>query len=362
MRFSARIATVVFAACALSGIACGCGRAFDSSPDILPHLISAGEAESSPVRFIDGLDAVELTSTDFRERVDELYSVVVYDGKRPLFSDDDPVKVVYDNAVAVLDRYILNSWQGSAEGEYNTVHAIHDWLACNITYDFELYSSFQAGNTDLGNNAAFFIDGVFLNGVAVCDGLARAFDFLCAIEGIQSVRVTGSFSSAPHAWNKVKVGGEWYNVDVTSDSSYYTVGGEFKKQLSHGYFLLSDRTISEFAPNGHVFTDPPQPAQFDYDYFSHAVVTVGQTYSAVVKSQAELERIFSEVNDADGAVGKLELKLDFDGKIMVNYADMYESEIARAYSLVDDPDFSFGSGAKPYFRYPNGVYLFLIYK
>lgn len=362
MRFSGRAVVILFAACCLACALCGCGRSVYGSPDIAPHLISAEEAEGSPVRVIDGWEGAELTATDYRARVDELYSVVVYDRKRPVFAQDDPVKGVYDSAVSVLDRYILNSWHGNADGEYNTVHAIHDWLACSITYDFALYASFQAGNIDLGNNPAFFIDGVFLNGVAVCDGLARAFDFLCAIEGIESVRVTGSFSASLHAWNKVKVGGQWYNVDVTSDSAYYNVDGKYQKQLSHGYFMLSDKTISEFAPNGHVFSDPPFVAYNDFDYYSDMTVTIGKEFSVVVKSEDELYDIFTAVNDSDGAVGKIELKLDFGGKIMVNHADMYEREIRRAYSLVDNPDFAFGSGVKPYFRYPNGVYLFLIYR
>ncbi|MDE6401367.1 MAG: hypothetical protein K2L54_02010, partial [Clostridiales bacterium] len=266
-------------------------------------------------------------------------------------------------ARAVLDRYILNAWHTDGDGQFQIVHAVHDALIYHIDYDFDLYDRFMSGDTDLSDDPAFHIDGVFLNGRAVCDGLSRAFNFLCAIENIESVRVTGSYSSAPHAWNKVKLGDMWYNVDVTSDAAYYTVGdGQFKKQLAHGYFLLSDDTLAEF-DNGHVFTEPVYRAEVDHDYYSAQELTIGGVkFSAVIKSQAELNRLFDAVADSDGAVGKVEVKLDFPNKTQVNYADLYASEIAAAYGRADDADFVFSDAKKPYFRYPNGVYVFLIYK
>ena len=344
----------------------GCSIFRSPSPDITPHLISI--PDDSPYRPIDGREGKPLSELNGdksnRERIDELYAVVVYDGKKPVFQENDPLQKVYDRARAVLDRYVLNAWHDSAEGAYNTVHAIHDFLVCNVKYDFSLYEEFNKGNADAASDPAFHIDGVFLNGLAVCDGLSRAFDFLCAIEGIESVRVTGSLASTPHAWNKVKLFDKWYNLDVTSDAAYYTVGGSGnKKQLSHGYFLLSDDTISSFRPNGHAFADSPCVAEEDFDYYAEQSVSVGRkSFAAVVKSQSELNRLFSAINAADGKVGKIEVKLDFVGKTQVNEADMYAFEIAAAYRKIDDSDFVFASGSKPYFRYPNGVYMFLIYK
>ena len=41
---------------------------------------------------------------------------------------------------------------------------------------------------------------------------------------------------------------------------------------------------------------------------------------------------------------------------------MYATEIAEAYRKVKKADFSFTATSKPYFQYPNGVYLFMIYR
>lgn len=350
-----------------AAITCGCSSRA-ATPDIAPHLAESGE--TAPVRAIDSRESAVLSAIDgeldpaeYRERVNELYSIVVYDKKKPIFAPDDPVEPIYTAARSVLDKYVLNSWHDDADGEYNIVHTVHDYLVCNVSYDFALFDSYNSGNTDLENDPAFFIDGVFLNGRAVCDGISRAFDFLCAIDGVDSFRVTGSFAASPHAWNKVKIDGEWYNVDATADAAYYVgADGKYRKQLSHGFFLMSDKTLAEFE-NGHTFERQPFIAAIDRGYYDKGdkTIAIGDAeYSAIVGSQAELNALFSAVENSNGGVGKIEVKLDFPNKTQINNIDMYASEIKAAYASIES-DFDI-SASSPYFRYPNGVYLFLIYK
>lgn len=365
MQFSRKLILIVVAAVAAAFSLCGCGGDI-TSPDIKPHLVAASSAQTVAIdgfeEFVMPAVGGEISPLQYRERVQLLYDTVVYDGKKPVFADNDPVQPIYDVAHKFLATYIHNDWMG-VEREVNVVHAVHDWLISTTDYDFDLYASYQAGNTDYADDPAFFIDGVLLNGKAVCDGLARTFNFLCAMEGLQSMRVTGSFSSALHAWNKVKVGGQWYNVDVTADAVHYDVSGKKYKQIAHGFMLVCDQTLNAFAPNGHDFVQTQFTADTDYDYFSGNTVKIGgKSYSRVVKSQAALNAIFSAVSAQKGSIGKIELKLDFDGKAQVNSADMYRDEIRKAYKKVDNVGFDISSGVIPYFRFPNGVYLFLIYK
>ena len=359
--FSRKLILILAAVFAAALTLCGCGGGV-TSPDIKPHLVAAKTEQSVPIdgfkQFLMPAVSGELNVAQYRERVKLLYDTVVYDGKKPVVVAGDPVQPLYAAAQRVVSTYIHDDWQGT-EREVNTVHAVHDWLISSTDYDFDLYQSYLGGNTDYADNPAFYIDGVLLNGKAVCDGLARAFNFLCAMEGIQSMRVTGSFSSAPHAWNKVKVGGQWYSVDVTSDAVHYTVGGKTYKQIAHGFMLVCDDTLSGFKPNGHDFMQTQFTADADYDYFSGTTTKIGgKSYSRVVKSQAEL----TAISDNKGSVGKIELKLDFAGKAQVNSADMYVTEISKAYKNVDNAGFNVSGGEMPYFRFPNGVYLFLIYK
>ncbi len=356
-------------------VGCG-GKQGGSTSDIAPHLIST--PEENPERPIDSRETEELpriladfSDSDYRERVELLYSVVVDGRKKPVFVYNDPVKPVYDAAIAILDRYILNSWHdGSEQGQFNIVHTIHDYLVLNSEYDYSLYERYLGG-ADVAGDPAFHIDGALVNKLTVCDGYSRAFEFLCAIEGIESYRVTGTFAGVAHAWNKVKVGDNLYNLDITADCANYSVNdGNIEKQLSHGYFMLSDATYREFsakpfnsgaAPNRHVFDANGNNALSDYDYYDGKVILIGEkAFPCVIKSAEMLNNLFSAIGDGK-SVGKIEVKLDFPGKSNVNDANMYADEIEEAYKLLKSPDFSITPTQRPYFQYPNGVYLFLMY-
>lgn len=345
----------------------GCSRR-GNSPDITPHLITVPDA--SPERPVDSYEPVAMSAVvgalseeDYRDRVEELYSIVVYDRKKPVFAPDDPVEPIYNAAVGVLDTYVLNDWHKGTE-QIRIIHTVHDWLAYTIKYDMELYREFQSGNAVIESNPAFDIDGVFLNGLAVCDGLSRAFNFLCAIENIESLRVTGSYASVPHAWNKVKLDGKWYNVDVTADATEIFVGAESSKQLSHGFFMLSDETMRSFVPRLHNYEVQSWSALEDYDYYSGKMTAVGDVkFPSVITDQSVLNDLFEKISKQKGAIGKIEIKLDFSGKTDVNKGDMYAKEIAEAYSKLKNPDFVFDIDRnRPYIQYPNGVYTILMYR
>ncbi|MCM1367647.1 MAG: hypothetical protein NC184_02400 [Roseburia sp.] len=346
---------------------CGCSSS-SRSPDLPPHLISTPDAD--PERPIDGFESAalspidgELSDEQYRKRINELYTLVVDDRKKPLFAENDPVLPVYEAAIEILDRYILNKWHTDEGGAYNTVHALHDYLVGYIDYDYDLYDAYREGDAVAESSPSFDMDGVFLYKLAVCDGLSRAFNFLCAVENIESVRVTGTFASVPHAWNRVAVDGMWYNVDVTADIANYRVGsgGSYRKQLSHGFFMLSDETYKTFRPRLH-WSDAQSNATVDYDYYADKTVTVdGTVYSCTITSRQMLNALFDDINDADGKVGKIELKLAFSGKTNINDGDMYRAEIDEAYSRLKGVDFELTATQRPYFQYPNGVYLFLMY-
>lgn len=57
-----------------------------------------------------------------------------------------------------------------------------------------------------------------VQGRSVCAGYARAFQYLCQQMGIPCYYCTG-FAGEDHAWNIVKLGDDYYNVDVTWDDT-----------------------------------------------------------------------------------------------------------------------------------------------
>ncbi len=119
--------------------------------------------------------------------------------------------------------------------------AIYEWLIMNVQYDnYAVYSSKVINNW--WSYDAWYAEGVFNNGVAVCDGIAKAFLILAKIEGIPAIRI----NSTDHAWNKVYIGGEWYGMDST-----------------HGNIVVNN-TYEVLSYTSFMFTDDYKESEGDY--------------------------------------------------------------------------------------------------
>lgn len=59
--------------------------------------------------------------------------------------------------------------------------------------------------------------GVAVNKVAVCEGIAATYKFLCDLVGIRCISVNGKLVEEGHSWNVIWIDGEPSFVDVTSD-------------------------------------------------------------------------------------------------------------------------------------------------
>ncbi len=313
------------------------------------------------MRKIDSCETEGFKTTTESEQLNELIEIT-YRRNKPDFADALPkVKEVYDAAIAVLNRYIRNDFS-----DYERVHAIHDWLAYCVKYDFDLAAQ---ENPD-GNDPAFGLVGALINKKAVCDGLSKAFRLLCCIEQIRATRMLGAYSdgnvSVNHAWNKVELYGDWYNVDITLDVWHVND----MNLLNHGYFLVSDKDISEeqLQTRHVVYASDPinvnYPCNKTYDFHKNESAGVGE-YSMEVTSQEQLNDIFAAVKKAKGKIGKLELRLDFTDYIIdLSRPEAYAVQIAEAYGKVGNADYKINpqAGVYPYMRYPRGVFVFLIYK
>jgi hypothetical protein len=97
--------------------------------------------------------------------------------------------------------------------------ALYDYLNDNTKYDKAALKSAEASNfKNVGTefNDSFTTYGIMVKKVGVCMSYAYTFKMLGDLAGVETVVVTGALSGVPHAWNKVKIGTEWLNVDSTN--------------------------------------------------------------------------------------------------------------------------------------------------
>lgn len=95
--------------------------------------------------------------------------------------------------------------------------AIHDYIAAKMQY--ALTESGLPSTEAWAHN----IVGAAQNGKGVCETYAKTYQYLCALNSINCITVSGmgytEAGSEGHAWNYIEISGRWYMVDVTWDDS-----------------------------------------------------------------------------------------------------------------------------------------------
>ncbi|MBO5775964.1 MAG: hypothetical protein J6R35_01175, partial [Clostridia bacterium] len=156
-----------------------------------------------------------------------------------------PVPVAGSTAEALypIVKNVLYSIIDASMSSEQKALAIYEWLSLNVVYDYKLADLSASGTlNNLYEYESFYLEGVFFNNRAVCDGIAKAYRLMCMMEGIPCFKVAGVTvgSGIGHAWNIALLGGEWYVVDATWGSEKATVEINLESQnvelLNRSYF------------------------------------------------------------------------------------------------------------------------------
>ncbi len=182
------------------------------------------------------------------------------------FTTDE--KAFYNGLAACLNSALEYSTP------YEQEKAVHDYIVLNCAYDMRVVN----GETISVFDDVFYAEGVFKNGVAVCDGYSKAFQLCMDILGIECIRVTGYGNGGGHAWNAVKLDGEWYMVDVTWDDPVPDTPG----RVLYNYFNVTDAQMKR----DHEYECEIQANGTKYNYYSmqeNYVTNIDDYYAYVNK-------------------------------------------------------------------------------
>ena len=146
------------------------------------------------------------------------------------------------------------------------------------------------------------ISAVLFSRTTVCAGYAQLFTLLCSRAGISCVTVT----SDTHAWNKVRMGSVWYNVDCTwndsrGDDTFFNVTDE---QLKAADTEKQEHTPSaeweNRVPSCTVLFDTEMANGPDLDANVLAPAGVPVIADASSTEKGALAVSFSQVEECDG--------------------------------------------------------------
>ena len=119
------------------------------------------------------------------------------------------------------------------------------------------------------------ICGVFLDGKAVCEGYARAMQYLLQKCGIECAEVAGYIQkengdrSGAHAWNILKIDGDYYYLDTTWDDSSNTVQTVKKNDPGFDYFCITAEELKRTRNIDLCPTDVPHCDAIRANYYVH---------------------------------------------------------------------------------------------
>ena len=222
-----------------------------------------------------------------RVRDSEQLWFVLEQGYLPVCEANSPAEKVYEKAKSCLKRIISDDMD-----DVEKTRAIYEWLILNVCYDNYAvgYSSTVTGNSsELKKYKSWAAEGVFDDGVAVCEGFSKALIIMARIEGIPALYVTGN----NHAWNRVLIGGKWYGVDATHGNLIFGgSGGETLETVTYSSFLFTDANKTA---RGFTSADYIQfKAETVYDYYSSVSLGSGDgSISLYAENDIALSRILS---------------------------------------------------------------------
>ncbi len=211
---------------------------------------------------------------------------------------------ILENVQPVLDA------AEAASTTYDKLKIFHDYIVLNAV--------FEKGESRSDYHGTIY--GVFANpegtqGAIQCSGYAKTMHYLCGKAGIESMVIVGENEhDLSHAWNVVKVDGEWYNIDATFDDPIFDE--PVLNYLRHTFFLVPDewihgethRRVNEFKNlDGTTYTsyfDAPVCDSTDANYFH----VTGTVYSDFASADAGIKSALD--NAIDNGLGTAHIMVD----------------------------------------------------
>lgn len=218
--------------------------------------------------------------------------------------------------------------------DYDITLAIHDYLCHHISY--------AASNLDNPKYQTAY--SALVEQVTVCAGYAKSFKILCDQFSIPCLYVSGTGRNQneqpeSHAWNYVRLAGNWYAVDCTWDDQseilydFFLVGSNTKAQHFHNQTFAQTHVASgnwgayPNEANYPVLSETaytPNTPNHDLD-FAQAVDAKIQKLPGLADLTLQDEPLVAEVRQAYDALTE-------EQKLLV----LYLAELVAAEEKIDD--------------------------
>lgn len=130
-------------------------------------------------------------------------------------SGDDSALISKDLEILNRCREILSEILTDDMSDYEKEVAVFRWVTSHVTYDYDHYDQFA----DLSPDSSTPYNPL-MYGKGICLGFSVTFQLLMDLADVECITVIGAANDSleDHAWNMVRLNGQWYCVDTTWDA------------------------------------------------------------------------------------------------------------------------------------------------
>ncbi len=239
---------------------------------------------------------------------------------------------------------------------YDVALRLHVKIIASVDYDTIALNKQQQQGGPAKDKIDYLrtICGVFLEGKAVCEGYARAMQFLLQKCGIECAEAAGHIRKETgereggHAWNILKIDGDYYYLDTTWDDSSNTVQTVKTNDLGFDYFCITTEELTRTRDVDMCPTDVPNCDATRGNYFYHndcvldgydlnKIKAIAQTaaknecrsFAFKCKSKALFEQAMSQLcSEGQDCYDVLKAAAKSDKKILTNtYSYSYDKNM-----------------------------------
>lgn len=154
-----------------------------------------------------------------------------------------------DRAIGQIEETKNNIIRNLSGNNYKKIMTIHDYIIDNVKYD----STYEALGT-------YSLYGAFIGKTCVCEGYAKSLKYLAnsiniECEIMQGTATNSTGKTESHAWNCIKLDGNWYLMDTTWDDPIIVGNGYKVNVFKYKYFLKGSQSFEKDHVLSYQFSD-----------------------------------------------------------------------------------------------------------
>ncbi|KAF9425044.1 hypothetical protein BGZ76_003442 [Entomortierella beljakovae] len=270
-------------------------------------------------------------------------------------------------SVARLSRYLTSPCAGDKVSQLRTIFT---WLANNISYDVPAFLSGRFGDQSP--------EGVLRSRQAVCEGYSNLFIALAQPAGLEvekvigvargvDIRVGDERLGSPHAWNAVRVDGEYLLIDATWGAGVCDLATRSFRKLFRPFFFL-------LRPNRLIYTHWPENPKQQYlnppieenvfrglpaikpESWGLGIKLAGKHRGQVIRTKDDTVEIEVRLKKQgpNGSTGKIVARLNWKGQATPTSAQWLREDDKYVWMSVKCSCPSSGTGELNVFGWPPG--------